>query len=176
MYLNILRTYYILNSFSLDLVVYSRCFSMCWFKDLFKRKKNIAVFVDGPNMLRKELNIDLKQIKTLTKQFGSIKIGKVFLNQFAPTKLSEAVVNQGFEVAISVGDVDVMMAVEATATAFNKHIDIICFVTRDSDFIPALQKAKALGKETIAILVDESGAAALKNCADYIIILNKPKK
>jgi len=148
---------------------------MSWFKSLVNKKKHIAVFVDGPNMLRKELNIDLKQIKDIVNQFGTIKIGKVFLNQFAPTKLSEAVVNQGFEVAISVGDVDVMMAVEATATAYNKNIDMICFVTRDSDFIPALQKAKAQGKETIAILVDESSAAALKNSADYIVILNKQK-
>jgi len=147
---------------------------MAWF-NIMKKEKNIAVFVDGPNMLRKELNIDLKQIKDLIRQFGKIKIGKVFLNQFAPTKLSEAVVNQGFEIAISVGDVDVMMAVEATATSYNKNIDIICIVTRDSDFIPALQKAKALGKETIAVLVDESSAAALKNCADYIIVLNKQK-
>lgn len=146
---------------------------MSLFKKIFKKQKNVAVFVDGPNMLRKELNIDLKQIKDIVKQFGNIKIGKVFLNQYAPTKLSEAVVNQGFEVAISVGDVDVMMAVEAAVTSFNKHIDVIAFVTRDSDFIPALQRAKANGKETVAVLVDESSAAALKNCADYIVILNK---
>ncbi|PIU22643.1 MAG: TIGR00288 family protein [Candidatus Diapherotrites archaeon CG08_land_8_20_14_0_20_30_16] len=149
---------------------------MSWFKNLVSKKKNIAVFVDGPNMLRKELNVDLKQIKDIATQFGTIKIGKVFLNQFAPTKLSEAVVNQGFEVAISVGDVDVMMAVEAATIAYNKNIDVICFVTRDSDFIPAIQKAKALGKETVAILVDESSAAALKNCADYIVILNRQQK
>jgi len=146
---------------------------MSLFGNVFKKQKNVAVFVDGPNMLRKELNIDLKQIKDIVKQFGNIKIGRVFLNQFAPTKLSEAVVNQGFEVAISVGDVDVMMAVDAAVTAFNKNIDVICFVTRDSDFIPALQKAKSLGKETVAVLVDESSAAALKNSADYIVILNK---
>lgn len=146
---------------------------MFFMKKLLSNKKNIAVFVDGPNMLRKELNIDLRQIKDILKDYGNIRIGKVFLNQFAPTKLSEAVVNQGFQVETSVGDVDVMMAVDATYTAFNKNIDIICMVTRDSDFIPAIQKAKSLGKETIAILVDESSAAALKNTVDYIIILNK---
>lgn len=140
-----------------------------------KPNKNIAVFVDGPNMLRKELNIDLHQIKDLVTQFGKIKIGKVFLNQYAPTKLVEAVVNQGFEIVISVGDVDVMMAVDATATAFNPKIDAICFVTRDSDFLPALVKAKQNGKETIVILVDESYAAALKNSADYIIVLENNK-
>lgn len=146
-----------------------------FFKKLASRK-NIAVFVDGPNMLRKELNIDLHYIKSILQEFGHIKIGKVFLNQYAPTKLSEAVVNQGFEVAISATDVDVMMAVEATVAAFNDKIDIICFVTRDSDFLPALMKAKARGKETIVILVDESSAAALKNSADYIVVLENNKK
>lgn len=144
-----------------------------WFKKVFKTEKNVAIFVDGPNMLRKELSIDLKQIKDIAKQFGKIKIGRVYLNQFAPTKLAEAVVNQGFEIKTSVGDVDVMMAVDATATAFNSHIDVICMVTRDSDFLPAIQKAKENGKETAAILVDESSAAALKNTVDYIVILNK---
>lgn len=147
--------------------------------ELFKKfkRKNIAVFVDGPNMLRKELNIDLHQVKEIIKSFGKIKIGRVYLNQYAPTKLAEAVVNQGFEIKISVGDVDVMMAVEATAAAFNDNIDTICLVTRDSDFLPAMVQAKAHGKETIVILVDESSAAALKNSADYIVVLeNRGRK
>ncbi len=144
-----------------------------WLKNILKTEKNVAIFVDGPNMLRKELSVDLKQIKDIAIQFGKIKVGRVYLNQFAPTKLAEAVVNQGFEIKTSVGDVDVMMAVDATATAFNPHIDVICMVTRDSDFLPAIQKAKEQGKTTAAILVDESSAAALKNTVDYIVILNK---
>jgi len=148
-----------------------------FFSRLFGSKsKNVAIFVDGPNMLRKELNIDLFQIKQIVSEYGKIKIGRVFLNQYAPTKLAEAVVNQGFEVKISVGDVDVMMAVDAAITSFNKNIDTICFVTRDSDFLPALVKAKEMGKETIVILVDESSAAALKNSADYIIVLNTKRR
>ena len=61
------------------------------------KKINIAVYVDGPNILRKELGIDLKDVKKAIEQFGRIKIGKVFLNQYASNKLLEAVVNQGFE-------------------------------------------------------------------------------
>jgi uncharacterized protein (TIGR00288 family) len=149
---------------------------MNWFKKRLKGDKNIAVLVDGPNMLRKELSIDLHQIKNIVKQFGSIKIGKVYLNQYAPSKLAEAVVNQGFEIITCVGDVDVMMAVEATAIAHNPKIDIICLVTRDSDFIPAINKTKELGKSTIVVSVDESSAAALKNSADIVVILEKNSK
>ena len=136
-------------------------------------KKNIAVFVDGPNILRKELQVDLDEVKKTLRVFGNIKIGKVFLNQYASNKLIEAVANQGFEAVITVGDVDVSMAVEATDAIFNPIISAIAFVTRDSDFLPAVIKAKQHGKDTIVVLAEEASAAALKNTADHIIILRK---
>lgn len=137
-----------------------------------KRKgKNLAVFVDGPNILRKELGIDMQDIKNVLEKHGNLKVAKVFLNQFATNKLVEAVVNQGFESVITVGDIDVAMAVDATEAAFNKAIHAIAFVTRDSDFLPAVIKAKKRGKETIVVLAEEASAAALKNTADVVIVL-----
>jgi uncharacterized protein (TIGR00288 family) len=136
-----------------------------------KKPKNIAVFVDGPNLLRKELGVDMKDIKRVLEKRGNLKIAKVFLNQFASNKLVEAVVNQGFETVLTVGDIDVAMACDATEAVFNKKIHSIAFVTRDSDFLPAIMKAKRYGKETIVVLVEESSAAALKNTADVVIVL-----
>ncbi|MDD3159919.1 MAG: TIGR00288 family NYN domain-containing protein [Candidatus ainarchaeum sp.] len=139
------------------------------------REKRLAVFVDGPNLLRKEFGIDLDLIKKESLKFGVIKIGKVYLNQFASNKLVEAVVNQGFEPIITTTDVDVSMACDATETIFNENIDTFIFVTRDSDFLPALIKAKNKGKETIAMLSEEMSAAALKNTADKVVILKGKK-
>lgn len=136
-----------------------------------KKQRNLAVFVDGPNILRKELGIDLKSIKEVLEKHGNLKIARVFLDQFASNKLVEAVVNQGFETILTVGDVDVAMASDATETIFNKSIHAIAFVTRDSDFLPAIMKAKRYGKETIVVLAEESSAAALKNTADVVIVL-----
>ncbi len=136
-----------------------------------KKEKNLAVFVDGPNILRKELEIDLEDIKRVLNRYGNLKIAKVFLNQFATSKLVEAVVNQGFESVITVGDIDVAMAVDATESVFKKSIHAVAFVTRDSDFLPAIIKAKANGKETIVVLAEEASAAALKNTADIVIAL-----
>jgi len=135
------------------------------------KKKNIAVFIDGPNILRKELQINLNDIKKVVAKFGDIKVGKVFLNQYASNKLVEAVANQGFEAIITVGDVDVAMSVDATETIFNENIQAIALVTRDSDFLPVIIKAKRYGRETIVILGEEASAAALKNTADHVIIL-----
>ncbi|MBI4053469.1 MAG: TIGR00288 family NYN domain-containing protein [Candidatus Diapherotrites archaeon] len=141
----------------------------------FKKKdrKNLAVFVDGPNILRKEFSVDLRQIKKAVEPLGEIKVAKVFLNQFASNKLVEAVVNEGFESIITVGDVDVAMAVDATEAVFNPNIHCIAFVTRDSDFLPAVVKTKKYGKESVAILVDDASSSALKNTADKVVYLGK---
>ena len=52
-------------------------------------------------------------------------------------------------------------------------IGAIAFVSRDSDFWPAIIKAKRYGKETIVVLAEEASAAALKNTADQVVILKK---
>lgn len=137
------------------------------------KEKNMAVFIDGPNILRKELNVDLSDVKKRLLKFGKIKIGRVFLNQYASNKLVEAVVNQGFESVITVGDIDVAMATDAVEAIYNPTIQTIAFVSRDSDFLPAIVKAKRTGRETIVILAEEASAAALKNNADHVIILGK---
>ena len=139
------------------------------------QEKKLAVFVDGPNLLRKEFGIDLEQIKREALKLGSIKVGRVYLNQFASDKLVEAVVNQGFEPVISTTDVDVVMACDATEMVFNDAIDTMVFATRDSDFLPALIKAKNKGKETVAMMAEEMSAAALKNTADKVVILKGKK-
>ena len=138
-----------------------------------KEEKNIAVFVDGPNILRRELRVDLAEVKKIIQKFGKIKIGRVFLNQYASDKLVEAVVNQGFESIITVGDIDVSMAADAVEAIYNPHIQSIAFVTRDSDFLPAIIKAKRNGKETIVIVAEEASAVALKNNADHVVIMPK---
>lgn len=142
---------------------------------VIKKEKptNIAVFVDGPNILRKELGIDLEMIKTVLEKHGNLKIARVFLNQFASNKLIEAVVNQGFETVLTVGDVDVAMACGAMEAVFNKSIHAIAFVTRDSDFLPAIMKAKRYGKKTIVVLAEAASAVALKNTADVVIVLGE---
>jgi uncharacterized protein (TIGR00288 family) len=133
--------------------------------------KRIGLLIDGPNMLRREFDLDLGKLRKQLEEFGSIKIGKVFLNQFALEKLIEAVVNQGFEpVIITTDDVDAPMAAEAVEIIFNPHIDTLALMTRDADFQTILLKAKKYGKETI-VIGSEPFSAALKNTADNVIMI-----
>ncbi|MGD0952753.1 MAG: TIGR00288 family NYN domain-containing protein [Methanotrichaceae archaeon] len=138
-------------------------------------RKKIGLLVDGPNMLRKEFRMDLEEIKDLLKDYGDIKMGKVFLNQYASEKLLEVVENQGFEPVICTSDVDVRMAVEGMDMIYNPVIDTLALVSRDANMKPLLIKAKEHGKETIIFGAEPGFSVALKNSADYVIVLRDGK-
>ena len=132
--------------------------------------KNIAIMVDGPNIIRKEFKVDLLKVRQKLEKYGRIKVAKIFLDQYASDKLIEAVTNQGYEPVISTGDVDVTMAVDSICQVYNPNIQIIALMTRDIDFRPVLIKAKELGKETVVVGVEPGFSVALKNTADLVIM------
>lgn len=149
------------------------------FKGKMSGQPNVAVYVDGPNVIRKEFDLDLDGMRETISEMGDIKVGKVFLNQYASEKLIEAIVSQGFEAALGLGgekdkesDVDVYMAVNAMEAVFNDSIDIIVLVTRDTDFLPVIQKAKEHGKETVIMGMEPGFSTALKNAADSVVELD----
>jgi uncharacterized protein (TIGR00288 family) len=142
-------------------------------KLLGKEKADIALLVDGPNILRKAFNMDLLEIKRELAKHGNIRVARIYLDQYASEKLIEAMVNQGFETEITTGDVDVTMAIEAMEYVLNPNIDIIALMTRDTDYRPVLVKAKAHGKKTMIIASDVAFSSALRNTADKLLIFRE---
>jgi len=147
-----------------------------------KRKKNgkgnLALFVDGPNIIRKEFNIDLDELRNITGRYGRIITGKIFLNQHASDKLIEAIANQGFEPKVVLAgevdsDVDVSVAVDIVKACFNDNIDTIALASRDADYLPALQFAKERGKIVLVIGTKPGFSKALQHVADYVELLSK---
>lgn len=139
----------------------------------------VAMFVDGPNMIRSEFDIDLDHLRETASDIGNIKIAKVFLNQYASDKLIEAIVSQGFEADMGLAgekdkesDVDVYMAVHAMDAIYSDSIDTIVLVTRDTDFLPVIQRAKENGKETVIVAVESGFSTALENAADRTVFLD----
>lgn len=135
-----------------------------------RRKLRIALLVDGPNILRKEFNVNLLAVKKELAKQGELRVAKIYLDQYASDKLIEAMVNQGFETVTTTGDVDVTMAIEAMEYVLSRDIDAIALMTRDTDYRPVLVKAKAHGKKTIIIATDVAFSAALRNTADRVML------
>src|SRR3989338_1196235 len=144
-----------------------------------KGKPRIALFVDGPNMIRKEFSLNLRELKQNLEKYGKIVIGKIFLNQFASEKLIEAVHNEGFETIIALGDpeqktdVDVAVTVHAMEAIYDNSIQVLALASRDADFLSLVQKAKERGKKTVLIAYASGLATSLKNAADFVEMVGK---
>ncbi len=141
-----------------------------------KDKPDIALLIDGPNTIRKSVKVDLVKVKREVAKYGTIRVAKVYLDQYASDKLIEAMVNQGFQTEITTGDVDVTMAIEAMELALDPEIDVIALMTRDTDYRPVLVKARARGKRTMIVANDVAFSAALRNTADIVIIFDEKEE
>ncbi len=145
------------------------------------REKNVALYVDGPNLFRSEFKVDLEKMRKKVSRYGRIMIAKVFLNQFASEKLIEAVASQGFEPIIEVGgekneqksDVDATMGASIMEGVFNPGVDMVAIATRDSDFMPVVLKVKEHGKKVVVIGLNPGFSIALQNVADFVEDLGK---
>lgn len=136
-----------------------------------QRQKQIVLLIDGPNSIRKGIGIDLREVKRELQKYGSIRVAKIYLDQYASDKLIEAMVNQGFQPEITTGDVDVTMAIEAMEYIMEKDTDMIALMTRDTDFTPVLRKANKYAKKAAIVAADSAFSVALKNTADLVIIM-----
>jgi uncharacterized protein (TIGR00288 family) len=70
------------------------------------------------------------------------------------------------------GDVDVKLAVDATAAAAEDGIDLLAIASRDTDFKPVVEAAARRGIETFAIAPGEYGRSdALRTAAHDAVTL-----
>lgn len=143
------------------------------FERLAATDSQVALFVDGPNVLRENFSIDLNDVRDVARNRGRLTVSRLYLDERAPGKLVQAAEARGFEVIVTSGDVDVRMAVEATELILEKDIDLLVIASRDTDFKPVLELARERGIATIALAPGEHGRSdALRNAADEAIKLS----
>lgn len=126
----------------------------------------VGLFVDGPNVFREEFDIDLDELRAIAGERGQPAVTRLYIDEHATPNLVRAAEERGFEVITTSGDVDVRLAVDATAAAVDNRIDVLVLVSRDADFKPALERAAARGVQTVAVAPGEYGRSdALRNAA-----------
>ncbi|MFD1562220.1 NYN domain-containing protein [Haloarchaeobius amylolyticus] len=133
---------------------------------------SVGLFVDGPNVFRDEFDVDLDDLRDAARDLGRIGVIRLYLDEHATPGLIQAAEARGFEVIVTSGDVDVKLAVDATAFAGDGTIDRLAIASRDTDFKPVLEHAGTVGVETIAIAPGSYGRSdALRNAADEAVTL-----
>ncbi|RQG91027.1 NYN domain-containing protein [Natrarchaeobius chitinivorans] len=132
----------------------------------------VGLFVDGPNVFRDEFDVDLDDLRDAARDLGRVSVIRLYLDEHATPGLIQAAEARGFEVVITSGDVDVKLAVDATALASEGTIDRLAIASRDTDFKPVLEYAGTVAIGTVAIAPGELGRSdALQNAADEAITL-----
>jgi uncharacterized protein (TIGR00288 family) len=131
------------------------------------RGRRVALLVDGPNLLRDEFEVDFEDLRAVAQP----DVARVYLDHRAPSALIEAVETNGMEAVVTSGDVDVRLAVDATAYAL-EGFDIV-IATRDADFKPALARANREGVHTTVVGVSVSFSSALESVADEVVLLDE---
>jgi uncharacterized protein (TIGR00288 family) len=132
----------------------------------------VALFVDGPNVLREEFDVDLDDVREAARAAGRPATARLYLDEHAPAGLIQAAEARGFETVVTSGDVDVRLAVDATAFAAERRADVLAIASRDTDFKPVFEAANARGLRTLAIAPGEHGRSdALRNAAGESVTL-----
>ncbi|WP_148415219.1 NYN domain-containing protein [Haloferax sp. KTX1] len=135
----------------------------------------VALFVDGPNVLRDEFDVDLDDIRAAGRSLGDqLSAARLYLDEHATPGLIQAAEARGFEVVVTSGDVDVKLAVDLTRYAVEDRADVVAVASRDTDFKPALETANAYGLRTVAIAPGSYGRSdALQNAATHAMTLDE---
>jgi len=138
------------------------------------RGPRVALFVDGPNVLREEFSVDLDDLRTVARDRGRPVTSRLYLDENATSGLIRAAEARGFEVVVTSGDVDVRMAVDATRFVADGSADVLAIASRDTDFKPVLEAANAAGLRTLAIAPGSHGRSdALRNAATDSVTLGE---
>ena len=132
----------------------------------------VALFVDGPNVLREEFDVDLDDVRLAAEAEGPLVTTRLYLDEHATPGLIQAAEARGFEVVITSGDVDVKLAVDAARFAAENRMDTLAIASRDTDFKPVVETANGYGIRTLAIAPGEFGRSdALRNAANGSVTL-----
>ena len=133
----------------------------------------VALFVDGPNVLREEFDVDLDDVREAAAAEGRLVTTRLYLDEHATPGLIQAAEARGFEVVVTSGDVDVKLAVEAARFAAEGRMSTLAIASRDTDFKPVIEAANGHGIRTLAIAPGEFGRSdALRNAASGSVTLD----
>ncbi len=144
-------------------------------RNLLRRKGTISIIVDGPNLLRKVGNqqIKLDDIDKYASQLGNLGEKYVLLNRHASEALIQAVINSGYTPIVATDDVHTQMAILAMELVHRNAGDIILLGSRDAKCTPILMKLKEKGIKTAILGFDPGFSVSLKNVADFTIDISK---
>ena len=128
----------------------------------------IALLMDGPNMFR----ADFKEIYEKAKEYGRVELREVYLDKHSSPALIESALNNGFRPVIEAPeDIDTALTariMEVACSPRYSQINLIAIASRDSDYVPVVNRVKEYEKRILMIGMATNGnSTSLKNTVDF---------
>lgn len=138
------------------------------------RSGRVALLIDGPNVLRREFDVRLDELKRAIQDLGKVGVAKVYLNERASDKLLEAIANSGFTPCVTTADVHILMAIDAMDLILGDTTRMLAVFSRHARAAPILRHAREYGLETLAIGFEPGFSIAVQNAADHVLRVDRP--
>jgi uncharacterized protein (TIGR00288 family) len=142
-------------------------------------KQRIALFIDADNAPAGKFEDVLSEVAN----YGVVTIRKAYGNWKSPTLkawedlLHEYAIQpiQQYDLTKGKNASDIAMVIDAMDVMYTKQIDVMCFVSSDSDFTPMVTRALAEGKVVLGFGERKTPSPFVNACSKFLY-LDKEKE
>lgn len=137
-------------------------------------KQKIALFIDADNAPAGKFEDVLSEVA----KYGVVTIRKAYGNWKSPTLkkweelLHEYAIQpiQQYDLTKGKNASDIAMVIDAMDVMYTKQIDVMCFVSSDSDFTPLVTRALAEGKVVLGFGERKTPSPFVNACSKFLFL------
>ena len=141
-------------------------------------KQKIALFIDADNAPASKFENVLSEVA----KYGVVTIRKAYGNWKSPTLqaweelLHEHAIQpiQQYDLTKGKNASDIALVIDAMDTMYTKEIDVMCFISSDSDFTPLATRVLAEGKVVLGFGERKTPSPFVNACSKFLF-LDEPK-
>ena len=143
-------------------------------------KQRIALFIDADNAPAGKFEEVLNEVAN----YGVVTIRKAYGNWKSPTLkawedlLHEYAIQpiQQYDLTKGKNASDIAMVIDAMDVMYTKQIDVMCFVSSDSDFTPLVTRALAEGKVVLGFGERKTPSPFVNACSKFLFLDQEKEK
>jgi uncharacterized protein (TIGR00288 family) len=141
---------------------------------MYENKQKIALFIDADNAPAGKFEDVLSEVAN----YGMVTIRKAYGNWKSPTLkawedlLHEYAIQpiQQYDLTKGKNASDIAMVIDAMDVMYTKQIDVMCFVSSDSDFTPMVTRALAEGKVVLGFGERKTPSPFVNACSKFLFL------
>ena len=137
-------------------------------------KQKIALFIDADNAPASKFEMVLDEVAkygvvTIRKAYGNwkkrnLKDWEALLHEYAIQPVQQYDLSKGKNAS------DIAMVIDAMDVMYTKEIDVMCFVSSDSDFTPMVTRALAEGKVVLGFGERKAPMPFVNACSKFLFL------